>query len=149
MNDVSFFLLPHGLAIGGEQVVIHRGRLDEAAFTQQRVGSRRRITGFIPHPQDMKGVPRCIADAVTSHPSYRELTRDSYTRRLAGQGLREEVVGSFLDQYADVLFAPHELIVLAHFSRDAIDEAVLLDVFPAPKKLVRTAALVIVICGLT
>ena len=34
--------------------------------TQQRVGSRRRITGFIPHPQDMKGVPRCIADAVAS-----------------------------------------------------------------------------------
>jgi hypothetical protein len=48
-----------------------------------------------------------------------------------------------LDQYADALFAPDGLIVLAHFSRDAIDEAVLLDVFPAPKKLVRTALVVI------
>ena len=35
------------------------------------------------------------------------------------------------------------MIVLAHFSREAIDEAVLLDVFPAPKKMVRTALLVV------
>ena len=33
--------------------------------------------------------------------------------------------------------------MLAHFSREAIDEAVLLDVFPTPKKLVRTALLVV------
>ena len=33
--------------------------------------------------------------------------------------------------------------MLAHFSRTAIDEAVLLDVFPPPKKLVRTALLVV------
>ena len=78
-----------------------------------------------------------------SNPSYRELTIDSYARRLARQGLREEVLKSLLDQYADAIFAPEGLIVLAHFSRDAIDEAVLLDVFPAPKKLVRTAVLVI------
>ncbi len=78
-----------------------------------------------------------------SNPSYRELTRDSYARRLARQGLREEVLQSLLDQYADALFAPDGLIVLAHFSRDAIDEAVLLDVFPTPKKLVRTALLVV------
>ncbi|SIN68123.1 hypothetical protein SAMN05444166_0058 [Singulisphaera sp. GP187] len=76
-------------------------------------------------------------------PSYRELTRDSYTRRLAAQGLREEVIESILSQYGEALFAPDGLIVLAHFSRDAIDEAVLLDVFPAPKKFVRTAALVV------
>lgn len=75
-------------------------------------------------------------------PSYRELTRDSYARRLARQGLREEVLTTLLDQYGDALFAPNELIVLAHFTRDAIDEAVLLDVFPAPKKLVRTALVV-------
>ncbi len=78
-----------------------------------------------------------------SNPSYRELTIDSYARRLARQGLREEVLKSLIDQYADAIFAPEGLIVLAHFSRDAIDEAVLLDVFPAPKKLVRTAVLVI------
>lgn len=78
-----------------------------------------------------------------SHPSYRELTRDSYARRLARQGLREEVLGALLDQYSEALFTPDGLIVLAHFSREAIDEAVLLDVFPAPKKLVRTALLVV------
>ncbi len=78
-----------------------------------------------------------------SNPSYRELTRDSYARRLASQGLREEVVETLLDQYAEALFAPDGLIVIAHFSRDAIDEAVLLDVFPAPKKLVRTAVVVL------
>ncbi len=33
--------------------------------------------------------------------------------------------------------------MLAHFSRPAIDETVLLDVFPPPKKMVRTALLVI------
>ena len=33
--------------------------------------------------------------------------------------------------------------MIAHFVRDAIDEAVLLDVFPPPKKLVRVATLVI------
>ena len=79
----------------------------------------------------------------SSDPSYRELTRDSYTRRLAAQGLREEVIESLLGQYNEALFAPDGLIVLAHFSRDAIDEAVLLDVFPAPKKFVRTAVLVV------
>jgi hypothetical protein len=78
-----------------------------------------------------------------SHPSYRELTRDSYIRRLAAQGLREEAIGTLLDQYGDALFAPEGLIVLAHFSRDAIDDAMLLDVFPEPKKLVRTALLVV------
>ncbi|AGA28199.1 hypothetical protein [Singulisphaera acidiphila] len=77
-----------------------------------------------------------------SDPSYRELTRDSYTRRLAAQGLRDEVIESLLGQYSEALFAPDGLIVLAHFSRDAIDDAVLLDVFPSPKKFVRTAALV-------
>ena len=40
---------------------------------QQRLGSRRRITGFIPHPQDMKGVPRVIANSVLSHPTYRDV----------------------------------------------------------------------------
>ncbi len=78
-----------------------------------------------------------------THPSYRELTRDSYARRLARQGLREEAINTLLDQYADSLFAPEGLIVLAHLSRDAIDEAVLLDVFPEPKKLVRTALVVV------
>jgi hypothetical protein len=79
----------------------------------------------------------------SSHPSYRELTRDSYTRRLAAQGLREEAIATLLDQYGDALFAPDGLIVLAHFARDAIDEAVVLDIFPEPKKVVRTALLVV------
>ncbi len=78
-----------------------------------------------------------------SNPSYRELAHDSYARRLARQGLREEALDSLLEQYGEALFAPEGLIVLAHFSRDAIDEAVLLDVFPAPKKLVRTALVVL------
>jgi hypothetical protein len=78
-----------------------------------------------------------------SDPSYHELTRDALARRLAGQGLRDDVVQFILAQYGQQLFQPGELIVLAHFSREAIDEAVLLDVFPAPKKLVRTALLVI------
>jgi hypothetical protein len=77
-----------------------------------------------------------------SHPSYRELTRDSYARRLAGQGLREEVLRTLLDQYGEVLFEPEALIVLAHLSRDALDEAMPLDVFPTPKKLVRIAVVV-------
>ena len=70
-----------------------------------------------------------------ANPSYRELTRDAYTRRLAGQGLREDTVQTLLEQYGQALFEPGELIVLAHLSREAIDEAVLLDVFPPPRKL--------------
>jgi hypothetical protein len=76
------------------------------------------------------------------HPSYRELTRDSYTRRLTRQGLREEVQSTLLDQYGKALFTPNELIVLVHFSREALDEVVLLDVFPETKKFVRSALLV-------
>ena len=41
--------------------------------SQQRVGSRRRITGYVPHPRDMTGVPRVIADSVVAHPSYRDV----------------------------------------------------------------------------
>lgn len=77
-----------------------------------------------------------------SDSSYRELTRDAYARRLEKQGMRKEVVDIYLDQYAKPLFEPTGLIVIAHLSRDALDEAVLLDVFPAPKKIVRTAAIV-------
>lgn len=78
-----------------------------------------------------------------SNPSYRETTRDALTRRLTGQGLRDDVVQLMLAQYGRELFEPEELIVLAHLSRDAIDEAVPLDVFPSPKKMVRTALLVV------
>ena len=77
------------------------------------------------------------------NPSYREATRDSYARRLAGQGLRPDVVETMLGQYGKSLFEPGELIVLAHLSREALDEAVLLDVFPPPKKTVRTALVVV------
>ncbi len=75
-------------------------------------------------------------------PSYREATREAYARRLAAQGLRKEVVETYLDQYGAALFEPKGLIVLAHLSREAIDEIVLLDVFPAPRKLARMAAVV-------
>jgi hypothetical protein len=78
-----------------------------------------------------------------SDPSYRELTRDAMVRRLEGQGLRKDVVQQILDAYGQALFEPGELIVLAHLSREAIDEAVVLDVFPPPKKIVRTALLVV------
>src|SRR5262249_16003170 len=36
-----------------------------------------------------------------------------------------------------------ELVILVHLSRGAIDDAINLDVFPPPKKLVRTALLVV------
>jgi hypothetical protein len=78
-----------------------------------------------------------------SDASYRESTRDAYARRLAGQGLREDLVHLVLEQYGKALFEPGELLVLVHLTRDAIDEAVLLDVFPQPRKLVRTALLVV------
>ena len=47
--------------------------VEQFVTQQQRLGNRRRITGFIPHPADMKGVPRVIADSVLSHPSYRDV----------------------------------------------------------------------------
>jgi len=75
-------------------------------------------------------------------PSFREVTRDAYARRLAAQGMRAEVVRCYLDQYGADLFEPKGLVVLAHLSREAIDEVTLLDVFPAPQKLVRTAVVV-------
>lgn len=77
------------------------------------------------------------------NPSYGELTRDAYARRLAGQGLREETAKLLLDQYGRTLFEPERLIVIAHLSPAALDDAVPLDVFPPPKKQVRTAILVI------
>jgi hypothetical protein len=75
-------------------------------------------------------------------PSYREATRDSLARRLAAQGMRREVVEGILDQYAGPLFEPGGLIVLAHLSREGIEEAMPLDVFPAPKKLARSVLVV-------
>ena len=78
-----------------------------------------------------------------SNPSYREVTRDAMARRLMVQGLREDVVRILLEEYGKVLFEPGELIVLVHLARPAIDEVALLDVFPPPKKIVRTALLVI------
>jgi hypothetical protein len=78
-----------------------------------------------------------------SNPSYAEVTRHALARRLAGQGQRDSVVQLLLAQYGKALFEPPELIILVHLSRTAIDEAVVLDVFPPPKKLVRTALLVV------
>ena len=82
--------------------------------------------------------PRKAAD-----PGFREVTRDTLARRLAAQGLRDDIVKLLLDQYGPALFEPKELVVLVHLSRPAIDDAVLLDVFPPPKKMVRTALVVV------
>ncbi len=78
-----------------------------------------------------------------AEPSYREVTLDTLARRLAAQGLREDLVKLLLAEYGAALFEPKELVVLVHLSRPAIDEGVLLDVFPPPKKLVRTAMVVV------
>ena len=78
-----------------------------------------------------------------SDPSFKEVTRDTLARRLRTQGLRDEAVKVLLRQYGQALFEPGELIVLAHLSREAIDDAVLLEVFPPPRKTVRTALLVV------
>ena len=78
-----------------------------------------------------------------THSSFKEVTRDAFSRRLASQGLKPQVIQTILDQYGKSLFEPGELIVLAHLPRETIDEAVVLDVFPAPKKMVRTAMLVV------
>ncbi|AMV40999.1 hypothetical protein [Planctomyces sp. SH-PL62] len=76
-------------------------------------------------------------------PSYREFTRDALARRLEGRGLRKDLVTLLLDRYGEDLFEPGELIVLAQLSREAIDEAVPLDVFPPPRKLTRAALVVV------
>lgn len=76
-------------------------------------------------------------------PTYRDMTRVTMVRRLVGQGLREDLANFLLDQYGPQLFEPKELVVLVHLSRPALDEAVTLDVFPAPKKLARTVTIVV------
>ena len=78
-----------------------------------------------------------------SNPSYAEVTRHALARRMAGQGQRDDVTQALLAQYGKALFEPGELIILVHLSRAAIDDAVVLDIFPPPKKLVRTALLVV------
>lgn len=75
-------------------------------------------------------------------PTFAEQTRGAYARRLGAQGLRAEVVRTIMDQYGGALFEPKGLIVLAHLSRDAVDEVVPLDIFPTPKKFVRVAVVV-------
>ncbi|WP_337174069.1 hypothetical protein [Paludisphaera sp.] len=75
--------------------------------------------------------------------SYREFTRDALARRLEGRGARKDVIALILDVYGKDLFEPGELIVLAHLSREAIDEAVTLDVFPPPAKFTRVALVVV------
>ena len=76
-------------------------------------------------------------------PSYRDLTREALARRLEAQGLRADLAQVLLDQYGPPLFEQDELIVLAHLSREALDDAVLLDVFPPPRKFVRVATLLV------
>ena len=75
-------------------------------------------------------------------PSYREATRDALAKRLAAQGIRPEVVEVLMGQYAASLFEPTGLVVLAHLSREGLEEVMPLDVFPSPRKLVRTALIV-------
>src|SRR5262249_29611423 len=71
------------------------------------------------------------------------VTRHALARRMAGQGQREDVTQMLITQYGKALFEPPELVILVHLARTAIDDAVVLDVFPQPKKLVRTALLVV------
>ena len=79
-----------------------------------------------------------------SNPSYAEVTRHALARRMAGQGQRDDVAQTLAClSTAKASFEPGELIILVHLSRAAIDDAVVLDVFPPPKKLVRTALLVV------
>jgi hypothetical protein len=78
-----------------------------------------------------------------ANPSYRELTTDAYLRRLTGRGMRESVAQFMITQYGRQLFEPGELIVLAHLARETVDELILLDVFPPPKKMIRTTAVVV------
>jgi HEAT repeat protein len=56
--------------------------------------------------------------------------------------MRKDVIASYLDLYAPVLFQPKGLIVLAHLSPEAIDEIAQLDIFPSPKTLVRSSLIV-------
>jgi hypothetical protein len=94
----------------------------------------------------IEGPPVKLAMSQPRKPSdatYREMTLDTLARRLAGQGLREDVVKILLAEYGQALFEPKELVVLVHLARPAIDEGVLLDVFPPPKKMVRTALVVV------
>jgi hypothetical protein len=79
----------------------------------------------------------------STSPTFKELTRDSLIKRLKAQGLRDEAVENLMRQYGEILFEPGELVVLAHLSREAIDDAVLVEVFPPPKKTVRTALVVV------
>jgi hypothetical protein len=76
-------------------------------------------------------------------PSYTAQTRETHKRRLLAAGLRDDMATLLLDQYGPALYRPGELIVLAHLAPEAIEEAVVLDVFPPPRKSTRVALLVI------
>ena len=78
-----------------------------------------------------------------SNPSYAEVTRHALARRTGRAGpARRRGARAFVSVRQGPLRAG-ELIVLVHLSRAAIDDAIVLDVFPPPKKLVRTALLVV------
>jgi len=126
-------------AVGLSYRVTEEGRLfitTSARLAEEADGKGEAIEG--PPVKLVMSQPRAPSD-----PSYGELTRDALTRRLESQGLRKEMISLVLDHYAPSLFEPNELIVLAFLSREAIDEAVLLDVFPPPKKLARVALVVV------
>ena len=75
-------------------------------------------------------------------PAFVEATTTAHRKRLIAQGLKPEVADILLGQYGDALFKPKTLIVVAHLSREAIEEVELLDVFPSARKIVRTAVVV-------
>ena len=76
-------------------------------------------------------------------PSFPAATVGELAKRLARQGLRDEAAKNLLRQYGKALFEPGELVVLAHLSREAIDDAAVVEVFPPPRKSVRTALVVV------
>ena len=76
-------------------------------------------------------------------PSFKELTVDAMAARLKRQGLRDEAAQTLLRQYGPVLFEPGELVILAHLSREGVDDLTTVEIFPPPRKLVRTGLVVI------
>ncbi|MEW4570088.1 hypothetical protein AB1L88_19655 [Tautonia sp. JC769] len=89
-------------------------------------------------------VPLELSDELpASDPGYADVSDRELVRRLVARGLDEDRARMTLDRLGPNLFRPDRLVVLAHLAREAIDEAVPLDVFPPPRQTVRIATVVI------
>ena len=114
------------------QALYHHGYPPGRRLRQERRSSRARRSSSICPSRARRPTRRTASSPTTPWPA-------AWPGKVCAKTSSSSSSPSTVQQ----LFAPGELIVLAHFSREAIDEAVLLDVFPAPKKIVRTALLVI------